>query len=143
MSYRKLQYVKAIADGGGENDKKPIVKTTVIKAPDRYAAWGALGKDAADKGWIPESWDGDTTVYKNGYDNNFNTVNIPNQQQKGRIIVTGNNKTGMMNVVIRKEDGTIDRTLLQNASPEMVDAYFRSKVSTLQNRTDKLIAANK
>src|SRR5690349_2487792 len=101
MSYRKLQYVKAISDGGG-GENKSAVKTTVIAAPNRYDAWGALGKDAADKGWIPESWDGDTTVYKNGYDNNFNTVDIPNEQQKGRIIVTGNNKTGQMNVVIRK-----------------------------------------
>ncbi len=143
MSYRKTQYVKAFG-GGGEEDKKAVVvkkEPTVIKAPDRFTAWGNLNKDAQDKGWYPVGWNNETTEYRNRYNNNFNSVDLPNNQ-KGYIAVIGGNRNGIMDVVIKDANGNVLNKLLQGVRPEQVDAYFRSKDSSLQGRTDKLIANN-
>lgn len=125
---------------GGDEDKKAVVKTTVVPAPNPYLAWGELGTQAKGQGWMPTTLGGDSTEYRNSYNNQFNQVVIPNQQQRGYISVVGNNSGKKLSVFIKKADGTIDRTLLKDVSPQDVDNYFRSQGGTIQKRTDAIQA---
>jgi len=136
MSYRKQQYVKAFSG----NDDKKVAKTTIVPAPNHFTAWGDLGTQAKGQGWYPSAIGGDTTEFRNSYDNRFNQVVIPNDKQRGYISVVGGNTGNKLSVFIKKADGTIDRTLLKDVSPQDVDNYFRSQQGTIQKRADAIQA---
>ncbi len=117
----------------------PTTKTTVVPAPNMFESWGELGKQAEDQGWYPAVPGKDNVEYRNKYNNQFNQVVIPDQKERGYISVVGS-KGGRMTVFIKKADGTVDRTLLKDVSPQDVDAFFRSKIGTIQKRTDAIQA---
>ena len=130
--------IKVVKKGGGEEDKKATTKTKVVVTPNRYSAWGELGINAEKEGWYPSGWNNETTEYRNKYDNRFNQVVLPNNQ-RGYISVIGGNKNGVMDVVIKDGNGVVLNKLLQGVRPEQVDAYFRSKESTIQKRNDSIV----
>lgn len=130
----KSPYEEVPTDGGTENPAPPP------PASSQFSAWGDLAKQADLQGWYASQPGRDTTEYRNKYDNQFNQVVIPNQQQRGYISVVGGNKNGKMTVYIKRADGTVDRTLLQDVSPQDVDAFFRSNFGTIKKRADAIQA---
>jgi hypothetical protein len=138
MSHLKSKYVKAF--GGGEEKKViPETKTTKVVVQPNFDAWGDLAEQAKGQGWYPSVDNKGVVEYRNGYQNQFNQVVIPNDQKRGYISVVGR-KGSPLSVYIKKADGTIDRTLLQNVTPQQVDAFFRSQQSTIQKRNDAIVA---
>ena len=118
------------------NEKDVVVAKT---APNRYSAWGSLNQQAQQQGWQPVSWNNETTEYRNGYNNQFNQVVLPNNE-RGYISVVGGNKNGVMDVFIKDANGKVVNTLLTGVRPEQVDAFFRSKTGTIQKRNDAIVA---
>lgn len=119
--------------GDGTNE------TAATKKPSAFAAWGESGKVAEDEGWYPVVIDKDRVEYRSKYDNQFNQVVIPNDKARGYISVVGS-KGGKMTVLIKKADGTVDRTLLKDVSPQDVDAFFTSNFGTIKRRADSIQA---
>ena len=134
----KIRLAKGVV-GGGEEKTAPIVKTTKIAVKPNYDAWGELAPQAQAQGWHPTFSPSGELEFRNNYSNQFNQVVIPNQQQRGYISVVGR-KGSPLSVFIKRADGTVDRELLHNVSPQQVDAYFRSQGGTIQRRTDAIAA---
>ena len=80
-----------------------------------YSAWGEVAKDAQTDGWYPAEVGGDTTVYRQKYDNRFNIVDIPGQKEKGHIAAIAG-KNGKFDLVIRDAKGNVHQPLKTGVS---------------------------
>src|SRR5436190_23512784 len=109
----KIRLAKGVVGGGEDAKVAPTVKTTKIAVKPNFDAWGELATQAQGQGWYPSVDNKGEVEYRNGYQNQMNQVVIPNQQQRGYISVVGR-KGSPLSVFIKRADGTIDRTLLQN-----------------------------
>lgn len=103
--------------------------------PNDYAAFGDKADYAFQQGWQPVMQSGGATVYKNKYTPAFGKVMINNKPQ-GEVQIIGN-KNGLFDVVIMKDDGNIQQTIMSGQPFNKVDDYFRSKQNVIQQRVDR------
>lgn len=103
--------------------------------PNDYAAFGEQADYAYDTGWLPEVQSGGATVYKNRYAPAFKPVMI-NGKPQGEMKIIGN-KNGLFDVVIMKDDGNIQQTIMSGQPFNKVDDYFRNSKSVIQQRMDR------
>lgn len=113
---------------------------TVVKSPNRYAAWGALGNDAKKEGWLPVSWNNDTTEYRSQYQNQFNQVVDPLNKQRAYIAAVGGNNNGLFNLYIKDANGNILKELGRGLTGDKVRGYFTNPQSTIAQRVQSVAA---
>jgi len=128
--------------GEGDKDKKKVETKTTTVAPtvNRFAAWGNLSDVAPKQGWYPVRWDNETTEYRNANQNLFNQVVLPGTNKRGYLSVTGGNKNGVFDLVVKDYKGNTIQPLLQKVPASQIDMYFRNANSTVAGRANSVAA---
>jgi hypothetical protein len=140
MPKNKDELLAAMGAGKAAADSR----VDAMKKDNSYDMWGDQAAVAKEQGWYPEINFGNEIHYKSKYDNAFNKVIVPGQQN-GYIGVIGypNNK---MDVVIKDAKGNVIRTVVKQGSPQDVQNYTKklviSRDESIRNGTnpDKLQA---
>lgn len=109
---------------------KVKVKTTTVKAPDRYAPFGELADTFKGQGWIPERYNNEFTEYRPNY-GLLNSVDL-GAGNKGYFSIRGGNTNGVFDLFIKDANGnTVGHPLLTGVNAKQVNDYF-----TNYNRRD-------
>jgi len=119
---------------------EPETKVMPVSTIDRYRSWGKLGETAKGQGWVPVSWNDDTTTYKSNYNNGINAIVIPGEKQKGHIAVIGGNNNNAFDIVIRDAKDNVRQVINKNLTPQQVQEYFTNKKSTVGQRNEQVVA---
>lgn len=127
--------IKVAAKDGGEEGK-----ATVVKAPDRYTAWGSEAGNAQGEGWTPAGWNSEgTTVFRNSYNPGANTISIPGDKNYGHLAAIGY-KNGMFDLVIRDSNNNVKQTIKKGVAPNDIRSYFSNQSSPIQQRVNTIQA---
>lgn len=106
-------------------DNKPV---TVVKTVDRFSPFGELSQTFKSQGWLPETWNDESTEYRSRY-GLLNKVQLPGNQQ-GYLSIKAGNKNGIFDLVIKDAKGKPIQTLLKGTSAQAINNYFTNTNST-------------
>lgn len=103
-----------------------------------YKAFGSDARTAFEEGWMPQASSAGSTTYYNRY-GLLNSVNIPNQQQRGHVALVGHDNGQFDIMTTDSSNKPFGEYIQKGGSLQDVNNYFKSNGSVIKKRADSIL----